>query len=1318
MKDGSGLKDRVLKEKIEEENLVVMGCMKGTFVLKKGGLVKKTICVKGINLVPPEELKRRLEGSSPALGMLRKGGRARRGGINRGGADRRNHLPGFSVRGTQHLVCYEMPSEMDKLHGPREYLELRDLPISKTFVMMQSYRVPLQILPLDFGQQPLDPADEYIHSNRVVESRTTRQSTPSPFNTTNETPGNKRPRTRGSRQRKRVEEEETSESEGGPDSPVDNTCGSSSGGVYYDSRMRTASQSFLPPLPAITPTPLPSTPAPLYHSYSTRGRDRKIREQIHQQQQLASWTPSPSDESMTVKDKKRKMPLSRSLAMETEHSSAAKVENTSSSMGYSYLAGRSTENGAFFQQHGMGAEGEDMGGDQHGPTPGMSTSTLTTRGTPTQIQDFLQAINSTPLQDDIELKVHGYSTVEDEGCLGTSSMGTTIGSVTNDALAHARRASGYNGGYDQPMSAYPYQDGSSWQQDPVYSRHQQQQQSPWDHEAYSQMNARKTYSGLYPVQQYTLSHYESQPQFQTTGDSRCHTPQQQTFTNDSITYYDTAQASTATLPHMHDFQGSYGYHTGEYGHSFPIESTMHSATMSDVSHNEGDLERSEEAGYSLAHQSTPRPERGDSPWSSGSAYTRSSSLSTSLTLSPVVRSEASDGHDFGPTAELKSGYQPWADAGNTGKRRDVGGTCWSTNSQLPYGDTPSINQQAVGEQERDSTTTDSCNYQGHTVSVSFVHNARSSTSHLATSQATSQVSADIAMLTPSPGIGHRDNSSASTASSMHRANYGRQDHQELSSPCQENPQLKAHSFQTSPHPFRRTSQQPYIPVMSFSSGTILGTSPVDSCQGSPTTPREEIMDSAVSGSEPQDSPAFPEDEAEELSNRGQEEVATDEYEDEDEVGSFMTQMQASSSLETPAHTPSEGLFTGVATISATMAVSPVQRSYYSAAAGASGAATTKSPTLSRQRDIRTYSSEPDPYSPQLRREYRHPPSFLFHDLDDRNEFDRMLEYHSHQVELLEEHDQWEEGAVMGGHEQYGSGRLRDTGEYGDHEVSGQTFQLTTPQSKSQSSGKPQMMSPKALLALHHYSNEGLLERDGIGGASTGSVQPAAPSLGMTSSSDSLGQDEYLLHQARPLITKRHVRRYGHGTGSGFGVGIGGTQGILGFGSSEGDGYMPGSGDSSNNEGLRSSESGSGAGAGQSEDLPWALSRYDDTTSSEIACQLFSGLDAHRGGGAGGERRVNASGMGVGIGTSIGDHSRGNAIQLYGDSGQGSGGSEGEVLRGGSRSVQTLQLSDPVDQYSFEESSSLPSSPLGAQEEYEDQDEEEKEEAEYGPHHHQ
>lgn len=93
MKDGSGLTDKALKEKIEKDQLVVMGCMKGTFVLKKDGLIKKTICVKGVNLLSPQEL----------IDRANRG----RGRVNKG-----KTLPGVSGAGIQHLVCYEKAGGM------------------------------------------------------------------------------------------------------------------------------------------------------------------------------------------------------------------------------------------------------------------------------------------------------------------------------------------------------------------------------------------------------------------------------------------------------------------------------------------------------------------------------------------------------------------------------------------------------------------------------------------------------------------------------------------------------------------------------------------------------------------------------------------------------------------------------------------------------------------------------------------------------------------------------------------------------------------------------------------------------------------------------------------------------------------------------------------------------------------------------------------------------------------------------------------------------------------------------------------------------
>ncbi|KAF9935981.1 hypothetical protein BGZ65_002831 [Modicella reniformis] len=153
MENGSGLKDKALKEKVERDNLVVVGCMKGTFVLKKDGLIKKTICVKGMNLPSPQEM-------------------GTRGYQGQGRTNKRQYkLPGFSEAGIQHLVCYERPGAMDNLHRPREYVELSKLPLSRTFVMMQKYHNPLNILPLAHEAQPIEPLDEYISNSRIVDGR-------------------------------------------------------------------------------------------------------------------------------------------------------------------------------------------------------------------------------------------------------------------------------------------------------------------------------------------------------------------------------------------------------------------------------------------------------------------------------------------------------------------------------------------------------------------------------------------------------------------------------------------------------------------------------------------------------------------------------------------------------------------------------------------------------------------------------------------------------------------------------------------------------------------------------------------------------------------------------------------------------------------------------------------------------------------------------------------------------------------------------------------------------------------------------------------
>ncbi|KAF9362437.1 hypothetical protein BGX34_006187 [Mortierella sp. NVP85] len=235
MKNGSGLKDKALKERIEKDNLVVMGCMKGTFVLKKDGLVKKTICVKGVNLPSPQELSTRTYRG--------------RGRMNK----RKSEIPppGFSEAGIQHLVCYEKPGAMENLHRPREYVELLNLPLSRTFIMMQKYRNPIRILRLAPGAQSIEPFDEYVSSNRVVEGRASEDDASSEKDS--------KPRTKR-KNAHRGECKEKDDDEGFGNTSDDG--GSSSDGFTEDSvhpRKRTGSIVYL------------------NHSYPTRGQRRQAR---------------------------------------------------------------------------------------------------------------------------------------------------------------------------------------------------------------------------------------------------------------------------------------------------------------------------------------------------------------------------------------------------------------------------------------------------------------------------------------------------------------------------------------------------------------------------------------------------------------------------------------------------------------------------------------------------------------------------------------------------------------------------------------------------------------------------------------------------------------------------------------------------------------------------------------------------------------------------------------------------------------------------------------------------------------------------------
>ncbi|KAG0249461.1 hypothetical protein BG011_009275 [Mortierella polycephala] len=158
MKNGDGIMDKALKKKVREDGLVVLGCVKGTFVLKKDGLIKKTMCVRGVDLLSPEE-------------MLKMGDRANRGRANKRGSPPRP--PGFSLAGVQHLVCYERERDMNGLHRPREYVQLRDLLLSKTFIKLQKFRNPVRVLPLVENGRPYEPMDEYVSGSRVTENRQT-----------------------------------------------------------------------------------------------------------------------------------------------------------------------------------------------------------------------------------------------------------------------------------------------------------------------------------------------------------------------------------------------------------------------------------------------------------------------------------------------------------------------------------------------------------------------------------------------------------------------------------------------------------------------------------------------------------------------------------------------------------------------------------------------------------------------------------------------------------------------------------------------------------------------------------------------------------------------------------------------------------------------------------------------------------------------------------------------------------------------------------------------------------------------------------------
>ncbi|KAG0030019.1 hypothetical protein BGZ82_007613 [Podila clonocystis] len=163
VRDGHGLKDKALRDKVEQDGLVVLGSRKGTFVLKKDGLIKKTICVKGIRLTPLDQLQSSLSVASKTS----TGG----GGARQGAKSAESRVAEVSFTGTQHLVCYEQAGAMEGLYRPRDYVELREMCLSKTFVTNQKFRDPVRVTPLPGGEPPVEPTDEYISQTRIVEAR-------------------------------------------------------------------------------------------------------------------------------------------------------------------------------------------------------------------------------------------------------------------------------------------------------------------------------------------------------------------------------------------------------------------------------------------------------------------------------------------------------------------------------------------------------------------------------------------------------------------------------------------------------------------------------------------------------------------------------------------------------------------------------------------------------------------------------------------------------------------------------------------------------------------------------------------------------------------------------------------------------------------------------------------------------------------------------------------------------------------------------------------------------------------------------------------
>ncbi|KAF9921673.1 hypothetical protein FBU30_008280 [Linnemannia zychae] len=179
----------------------------------------------------------------------------------------------------------------------------------------------------------------------------------------------------------------------------------------------------------------------------------------------------------------------------------------------------------------------------------------------------------------------------------------------------------------------------------------------------------------------------------------------------------------------------------------------------------------------------------------------------------------------------------------------------------------------------------------------------------------------------------------------------------------------------------------------------------------------------------------------------------------------------------------------------------------------------------------------------------------------------------------------------------------------------------------QTIGLLNVLDPGTLSALHHISKEEL-QRVSMSPAPNSS---RASSLELNSTGGGLGQDEYLLHRTHSIMDRIGGTKGGLSIGTEARVGTG-----LEFGSSGNYEYAVTSADRFGGDNAGSSRRNNSDNQGADtldEGLSWATNRQENITSSEIACQLFSGLDVFRRREE--EGRMITNKIGVGIGTTIG-----------------------------------------------------------------------------------